>query len=164
MPTLLPNTRRTHPQQKRRPGLGIVLAFVLLVALAAVVFRETGSLNRSGAGDDGLSASNKASNSSSSGSKYFVGDTVYSKFDVLYACRSDEDTDKLGDLLKQQDHAAITRILLGPCKDLSKPGGLYVEKTKMFSDNLCVRPQDQIDCLWTNKGWLTKRQPGVAAD
>jgi hypothetical protein len=164
MPTLLPNIRQTHPQQKRS-GLGILLALVLLIALVVVVFRGTEFPNRSGATDNGSSASNKAGNSSSSGSEYFsVGNTLYSKFDVLYACRTNEDADKLGDMLKQQDHAAITRTLLGPCKDLSKPGGLYVEKTKMFSDNLCVRPQGQIDCLWTNKGWLTKRQPGASAN
>jgi hypothetical protein len=165
MPTLLPNTRQTHPQQKRHAELGILLALVLLIALVVVVFRGTKFPNRSGASDNGLSASNKAGNSLSSGSEYFsVGNTLYSKFDVLYACRTDKDADNLGDMLKRQDHAAITRILLGPCKNMSRPGRLYVEKTKMFSDNLCVQPQGQIDCLWTNKGWLTKRQPGASAD
>jgi hypothetical protein len=87
------------------------------------------------------------------------GDTVYSSGKSLVGCGSDEDTYTLISLLKQSDTKAIDAMLLrGRCRELSAVDPLYVEKTP-FSDNVCVRPRGEVDCLWANRAWLTKQRP-----
>jgi hypothetical protein len=94
----------------------------------------------------------------------------------LYTCRFGGDIVKLIGLLNNEDHTAVTPMLLGPCKLLSNPGPLYVEDLAVPCAQpreeigciyiACVRPQGQgqLACEWSNRDWLTKDKPGPTAD
>jgi hypothetical protein len=87
------------------------------------------------------------------------GNTVYANRDELLTCRSSEDVYKFISMFKQNDTRARTAMLLrGACRVRSNPGALHVEQTKL--DNACVRSRGAVNCVWTNRGWLTKKRAG----
>jgi hypothetical protein len=84
------------------------------------------------------------------------GDIVYSKMRDrgLYVCRSDEDIGRLIGMFNKKDHTAVTDMLQGPCKLVWHTGRMQIDT--VLNSVPCVGRNNQVDCLWTNPGWLTK--------
>lgn len=73
------------------------------------------------------------------------------------ACRNLDDTKLIITLARAQDSEAmrkfyLSRILPGLCQELESGTEVMVKDVGPFSDNMCVRPKGEVDCLWINKG------------
>jgi hypothetical protein len=71
-------------------------------------------------------------------------------------CRTREDMDKLLGMVLAKDNTASYQLYLQGRCDFMGDGEFYVVESPIFSDNFCVRKAGHPDCVWTNKGWLTK--------
>jgi hypothetical protein len=56
-----------------------------------------------------------------------------------------------------------SRNLSGQCREIAKGAEVVVDQSAFPSDNFCVRPVGEPDCLWTNTGWITRARPELAA-
>ncbi|MCL2452078.1 MAG: hypothetical protein FWD08_00260 [Alphaproteobacteria bacterium] len=89
------------------------------------------------------------------------GDVVYSESPNVVACPVKENVSKLHRMAEIGDKAAFSSLLLTQCRLLHDTSAkLYVEKIPIFSDDVCVRPQGEIDCVWVFRGSLVKQPPG----
>jgi hypothetical protein len=79
-------------------------------------------------------------------------------------CRAREDLDRLLDLWDDEE-ARVNFLTLalqsGRCVTLDKGTEVVVEQAPFTSDNFCVRPVGEPDCLWTNSGWIKRDRPAV---
>jgi hypothetical protein len=78
---------------------------------------------------------------------------VQPKRDSFLGCRTRGDIDRLLDIVRSNDRQAfITMTMICPAYTADQ-GPFQVVETP-FSDNVCVRPQGSVSCVWTNRGWL----------
>jgi hypothetical protein len=79
-------------------------------------------------------------------------------------CRAREDMDRLLDLWDDEE-ARVNFLTLalqsGRCVTLDKGTEVVVEQAPFTSDNFCVRPVGEPDCLWTNGGWIKRERPAL---
>jgi hypothetical protein len=54
------------------------------------------------------------------------------------------------------------RELRGVCDFLLAGTEVVIERAPRRNDNFCVRPIGQVDCLWTNRGWVKRHLGGKA--
>ena len=88
-----------------------------------------------------------------------TGDVVWSKYDdrKIPGCKIDEDVYRYHRHGRENDvDAQRAMVLTARCRMLPIAVQMTVEQTKFLSDNVCVRLQGEIDCLWTNGCWLKK--------
>jgi hypothetical protein len=79
----------------------------------------------------------------------------------VLGCTSKDTFERFGRLVIARDMEAANKfasayILNGQCRDLNKGTQVIVEELPFFSDNFCVRPAGEMNCFWTNKGWVDR--------
>jgi hypothetical protein len=78
--------------------------------------------------------------------------TVELKHDAP-GCYKREDMDKLLELVLAKDRLPEAAMISSACPIMSKDAA-YTVSERPFSDNICIRKVGEVDCRWTNKGWL----------
>jgi hypothetical protein len=91
----------------------------------------------------------------------YAGERGVFKF-TAPACKTEDEFTKLHRLIIAEDKAAqsaflLSRVASGECRMVPEGTIAAPEPLLRFSDNFCVRPLGQVECLWTNKGWLKKQ-------
>ena len=74
-------------------------------------------------------------------------------------CRAREDLDRLLDLWENEEARANFLALAlqsGRCVTLDKGTEVVIEQAPLTSENLCVRPAGEANCVWTNSGWIER--------
>jgi hypothetical protein len=74
-------------------------------------------------------------------------------------CRTREDLDRLLALWDdEQARANFLALALqaGRCVTLDKGTEVVIEQAPFTSENLCVRPAGEANCVWTNSGWIER--------
>jgi hypothetical protein len=56
-----------------------------------------------------------------------------------------------------------SRNLSGQCREIARGAEVVVDQSPFPSDNFYVRPVGEVDCLWTNTGWITRDPLELAA-
>jgi hypothetical protein len=74
-----------------------------------------------------------------------------------YGCKSKDYHSRLTGYLVDGDKEAFKRALSlaaasGECKFFEEGQQVYLEDTAIFSGLVCVRPQGNLDCFWTDTG------------
>jgi hypothetical protein len=59
-------------------------------------------------------------------------------------------------ILNAKDTSAMLAMESYRCPLISPGTELVVDQSPLFDDNICVRRKGQVDCIWTNPGWLKK--------
>ena len=84
-------------------------------------------------------------------------ETKTMKYDAP-GCKSREDANKVLGMIAAQDFEAMSKFLslrgaTGDCVILNGGQELYVQE-HASKDSLCVRPKNEVDCYWVDKGWM----------
>jgi hypothetical protein len=94
----------------------------------------------------------------------------YPRINPLYlpkpapGCQAREDMDRLLDLWDDEEaRENFLKLALqsGRCVTLEKGTEVVIEHAPFTSDNVCVRPVGEPDCLWTNNAWVQRERPAV---
>jgi len=136
-----------NAQGRRLNGAGIILAIVAVIAVGALLSK--------GNSPSQPSHSEKTTHEGT----FKTGDVVWSKYDdrKIPGCKTDEDVYRYHRHGRENDVDAQTAMVLtARCRMLPIAVQMTVEQTKFLSDNVCVSLQGEVDCLWTNGGWLKK--------
>ena len=86
----------------------------------------------------------------------------------ILACVQLDEMEHYERLLSEIDVPALnvfvrSRNLSGQCREIAKGAEVVVDQSAFPSDNFCVRPVGEPDCLWTNTGWNMRDRPELAA-
>ena len=56
-----------------------------------------------------------------------------------------------------------SRTVTGQCREIAKGTEVVVDQSASMIDDFCVLRVGEPDCLWTNTGWIRRKQPELAA-
>lgn len=80
----------------------------------------------------------------------------------VLGCKSKSDVGRFISILRANDEEALRKLaaihlMRRDCLVFTEGDEFIVEDPGVWSDNLCARPKGEIDCYWTNKGWVRKQ-------